>query len=107
MKKIEYVPILKGKRGELSALQNISPSAKSAMVPLIEVIPHSALNRAASANPATRTRRVMPPEERFVAGLAEKWGASDAVFIDGIHLDGTPASIDYFRHVLSNATATG
>jgi hypothetical protein len=34
-----YVPILKGRQGELIALQDIGPVARRAMVPLVEVVP--------------------------------------------------------------------
>ena len=70
-----YVPILKSKRGELWALQRISPSSRRLVTPLIEIL-------------LTPTQLKTPKEalKNICESVRKAWGTSDRLFIDTRYL---------------------
>lgn len=71
-----YVPILKGRQGELDALRQVQLRTRRAMVPLLEVVP-----RDESEEPAA----VVQACQRTVGKLAERY--RHPIMLDGGHFD--------------------
>lgn len=68
-----YVPVMKSKAGEIWALGNISPAAKSVVTPLVEVLGH-------------KTRGLEDHARGLAHDLARAWGTTDPLFVDPCHL---------------------
>lgn len=84
-----YVPILKGKEGEYGALQELSASAKSNIVPLIEVIsiPWDFDNDVPAK---TIDDHLKPVGQK----IARSWGVDRPLFIDPYWIDETERMAD-------------
>ena len=75
---MRYVPILKGKQGELDALRNLSVRARTNVLPLVEVVPSGVSDRDPEAQQLTC--------DKLVAKLAARWNDAP-ILIDGVYLD--------------------
>jgi hypothetical protein len=77
-----YVPILKGKDGEYGALKELSTTAKSKLLPLIEVmsIPWDFDNKVAAKSVDDHLATVC-------GKIADSWGTNQSLFIDPYWID--------------------
>lgn len=109
--KEHYVPILKGKKGEMDALTNLSPESKKQITPLIEVPPISWNYK------DNKLQKTMDSHlSKFGEKLLKSWG-KDNIFIDGKLLqslddeDGSHALVNIFNqcrdHSINSIPTTG
>ncbi len=97
-----YLPILKGKEGEYSALEALTPDVKELICPLIEVpeIPFDYIDN-----------RPAKSLEEHVRGVAEKmekcWGTSGSLYIDIPWLDTDELTEGDVHHPLSQILQDG
>lgn len=96
-----YVPILKGKQGELNALSNIGAESAN-LIPLLEVVP-SGMD---DADPQEAAKDIA----RFADRLAISWTMGEPVFLDaGLLPDDLPLAQGWppIQHLLVHAEARG
>jgi hypothetical protein len=79
-----YIPILKLKLGERTALFQLTPADKAKLRPLLEVLPESRKKKPAKVKPGGPP----PPThaELIAKQVAEAWGTETPIFIDCVYL---------------------
>jgi hypothetical protein len=89
MNKVIYVPILKGKMGEYSALKDIDPEIKNRIIPVVEIppIPWDYSNDAPS-------RTIDVHLSRITDLLGEVWGDDRHLFLDLYFLEANERMAD-------------
>jgi len=100
-----YVPILKGKMGEYTALAELHDAEKEGLTPLIEV-PAVPWDYAEEAAARSLTEHIEPVAERIL----EHWGSQRRVFVDLLLVSDDPALPDGrhpISHVCERARACG
>jgi hypothetical protein len=75
----QYVPILKGKMGEFSALNILAPEVKNAIVPIIDIV----------TPPNTKKMSLLSPKKKLETHLettvkyfSKYWGKSSKIYVD-------------------------
>ncbi len=90
-KKARYVPTLRGKSGELSALAHLSPLAKSWTVPIIDI----------PKPPHINALEVSEQVAERITTLRESWGTANELYID-LSRYGTEGRDDRYSHPVTD-----
>lgn len=102
-----YVPILKGKEGEYTALRDLDPRIKAALTPLLEVVP---LAEDVSEDPAVITGDATTHLETFVTKVKRHWGGERPAFVDLLLVQEAarlPDGTHPMQHVFDRARSEG
>jgi hypothetical protein len=85
-----YVPILKGRLGELKALEQVDKGLLGKFTPLLEVVPSNVdYNEEGEPDPAS----VKGDVSRFIARLANRWPHDQRIIVDAGLLPARPGSV--------------
>ena len=79
---VRYIPLLKGKLGELNALQEIGPLERQLMLPLIEIVPPGLDDSDASEIERELTK--------FLDRLASRWPVGQPIILDAGYFPDVP-----------------
>ena len=97
-----YIPILRWKRGERTALQALSPQGRANIVPVLVIAPEQY-----SETAETRTKAAMTAAESLVQEVLTAWG-TQPFFLDASSLGTTAASGNpAIRAIANRARAAG
>lgn len=82
-----YVPVLKGKQGELDALQNTQPEIRRRLTPLLEVPPIPPRYIEGQEEPVP-SKTIDDHIDQTALKFATAWGQEDMIFVDGQYIEG-------------------
>jgi hypothetical protein len=104
---IRYVPILRWKQGERTALQNISAAGRAQVCPLIILNPGQYGDTKPPRAPPKRPPKTAPlsASDAFAKHMQQAWGA-DAIMLDASNLLGTLAH-HHLDDIAASARAIG
>lgn len=77
-----YVPILKGKRGEFAALRKLAPDVRDRITPLIEIVPPPPPKKTKEGQPPPKPKTFHEHLKQFPELLMKSWKAPTRFFID-------------------------
>lgn len=83
----QYLPILKGKRGESGALKNLAAQHKANLMPVIEVQPISMKYEGEPGDPKGPKCTLEEHVEKIAEKIESVWGSASPICIDLLHLE--------------------